>query len=198
MTEETVKQPPVNPEQAAAEAQTTVNERPVLRHLFKNDEGITFIYDFDLLRIEQICLAEEVFEYKRQQINTPPRRFDEILTSGGGGYFYTALGYMLVKTIDGKPQKYEGLTSASEAVQFVSRLGGDDYSRLREVVNDFFTRIDRSKLASRVLQHNADPKLDELLASLVSQPTQTGSKKRREKDSFEKNISTILGNSGGG
>ena len=165
-TDETIEQPDVETpavvtpeEQAAAQGPATATAPeplPMVRKIA--DNGKVYIYEFAQLNTERMAFAEEVFEYKRQQLQQPAKNFEQVLGSGGVNYMPKALSALFLPVLSGdKGDTVDRDFDANKRAaceKWVKNLPAEHYLTLKEVCQDFFAKIGKSDLGSSVLSRD--------------------------------------------
>lgn len=102
--------------------------------------GTTYVYDFDLLCCEQTEVAQSIYHFRQQQLQSPPRSLPDYLGAGAGRFMSTALAWLLRKKEGETVEEFDSM-KVSETERFINRLPSADFARLRdEVQADFFDR----------------------------------------------------------
>jgi hypothetical protein len=113
-----------------------------------------YIYDFEVIPFVNLSLAEECFEFKRQQLKRTPKSFNDLVLSGGAGIFERALSYILLPLDkDDQIPPYSD-RQAERTLAFVKLLPASERDRAEACINDFFSRREKSELASDVLSRS--------------------------------------------
>lgn len=151
--------------------QPTKTEEPELQYLpmdFTNPAtGETYRYDYDRLSTDQCEFAEEVMEWKREQLQKGASTFNEITRSGGAEWLSTVASYLLVPVQNGIAQKFdEG--RVYETQRFVKALPAKEYQRLKGCVTDFFTAMGKQSAISQLLQNRNGVNAKDILFQLMT------------------------------
>lgn len=131
------------------ETQEYVAIEPII---FENN-GKTFKYDSDKLTIEQVILATEVAEFRRNQMQAPAGTFQELLRSGGVDWLMLIASYLL-REIDGKGELKDFNRDKAEidVLNFVKNLPRAEFEKLEACINDFFSLYGKPTLSSNYWQ----------------------------------------------
>lgn len=114
---------------------------PIGRIEFEHDEK-RFVYDFDILTLEQRESARSIYQWGIEQAAKPPESLAKLFISGGHNIMLKAFGYLLRRIgPDGKPAKFDVEAAQGEVLEFVRDMpAAEMQDRLLECQADFFTR----------------------------------------------------------
>ncbi len=129
--------------------------------------GETYRYDFERLSTAQGEFAEEVMEWKREQLQKGASTFNEITRSGGAEWLSAVASYLLVPVQNGVAQNFdEGRVYETQV--FVKGLPIKEYQRLKGCVTDFFTATGKQSAISQLLQNRNGVNAKDILFQLVT------------------------------
>ena len=120
---------------------------PIGRVTFEGDDVVRYVYDYDILKLDQIESARSVYYFGIEQAKTPPDSISKLFLSGGHNITLRAFGYLLRRLdAEGHVQPFTAEEAQGHALAFVRNLTSKDYTRLLECQEDFFTRARVSDL----------------------------------------------------
>lgn len=114
---------------------------PIGRKEFEHNDQ-RWIYDFDIITLEQRESARAVYLFGLELTKTPPAGLDKLFLSGGHNITLRAMAY-LIRRIgpDGKPQNFSPEQAQGEALEFMRGLPAAMTGDLvMECQDDFFFR----------------------------------------------------------
>lgn len=118
-----------------------VFSRPEFIHIFTNDKGEQWMYDYQELRLTQINVAAELFEFHYQRKANPPARESDLKVGGGHLLMRSCFAYCLIPMEDGKPLPFDFEKMeerAEEAKKFIDSLSAEHQMFLERCRKDFF------------------------------------------------------------
>lgn len=142
-------------------------QQAALRHVFENN-GITYLYDYDLVTFEQAQLATEVMYFKQQTLEKAPKSINDLVLSGSAEYMARAFAFLIVKTEAGvTTEKFRRTTTYDKALAFTQALPAAEWNRVEDCLRDFFGRTGRGELVSNVLSHASQLGVNEIVSMLL-------------------------------
>lgn len=116
--------------------------RPEFIHVFTNEEGEQWMYDYNRLKLTQINVAAELFEFHYQRKVHPPAREADLKVGNGHLLMRSCFSYCLIpldKESEPLPFVFEEMEKrAGEAARFLDTLGGEHQAMLERCRKDFF------------------------------------------------------------
>jgi hypothetical protein len=109
--------------------------------------GQTWVYDPNLITMQQAVIADEALQFKLELMQREPESFTVVVESGGVEWFSKCAGALLVQVRDGVVVPHSPL-QWSAATRFLSELPYGHMSVLKECVEDFFGSIGRQRAVS--------------------------------------------------
>lgn len=110
-------------------------------------DGTQLIYDYDLLVLAQMKIAEAVYEFQADLTRNPPRTLREKIELGADADMQV-LSYILLRVKnDGSIEKYRGKETQQAILTLVNQMPSSEAEKIREVILDFFQRRERYTLA---------------------------------------------------
>ncbi len=142
--------------------------------------GQRWVYEFTELTIEQVRLAEAVFEYKADSLQRQQRSLREYFASELWDVVTLAVSYLLrQRSADGGLQPYPGGVSGNEAaLQFLRSLPAGEVEKIEKVALDFFDKRGRLPLYL-IVQSRHDLQFAAEWGALIQQPSSESSEEEK-------------------
>lgn len=146
-------------------------EKTELGRVEIEQDGRKFIYDFNIINIEQSELAAINLEFKYNQQQNPPDNARKIIDSKAGEWLSICASCLLREEIKGEVKPFSRDLAMSDVEKFVKGLApAIKYDKLlRDIVNDFFCSIGKEWLISPVLQSKKKVNAIEMLLPILAQ-----------------------------
>lgn len=144
-----------------------MEEKALLVAEFENN-GRRYIYNPDLIGVEQAELAKEVLEFKYNSFQNPPKDFNQVLRSKSSDWLSMVMSYLLLEVKDGITQPFNR-DLADKTEQFVKQLQLKNIAKLRECAFDFFTYIEMDSMYSELSSGEKKANVKEMLFSQLGQ-----------------------------
>ncbi len=157
--------------------------------------GQTLVYDYNLLTMAQMKMAEAIYGYQADLEKRPARTLNEKIQLGGADYDQVVLSHLLLRRLkDGSIEKYKGGETQRRILELVNEMPAALVPKAEEVIRDFFVKRGRYTLVLLV-QQKYDLLYAQNLASRIMQ-TQTAlqSDASSQSDSNGSNDSTTPAN----
>jgi hypothetical protein len=114
-------------------------------------DGQSYVYRFDLVTLKRGNLATEVMYFKRQQLQKPPKSFNETLQSGGGDYLNRCFAFLVTELDErGLPAKFDERLTYDRTLTFVDSMSMSEAEDVEACINDFFGHKKLSQLAAEI------------------------------------------------
>jgi len=135
-----------------------MSEEKITEPLEFENNGITYIYDYNRLCIEAAELAREAGEFRNNMLAAHPDKFDDVLKSKGAEWLSMIARYLLLESKDGNVSDFNKDHAESITDKFVKLLPLKERTKLMEAVNDFFTNIGMTgiSLVANINNQNSD------------------------------------------
>jgi hypothetical protein len=128
--------------------------------------GLTYVYNPDLITMEQAIIADEALQFKLELMNRDVASFTAVLEAGGVEWFAKCAGALLVRVEGDVPVPYSP-AQWSQAVRFVQTLPYAQMPALKECLEDFFSSIGRGKGLSYVLSERSKMTSNRVVSDLL-------------------------------
>lgn len=146
---------------------TNPDERLPLGRVVFEHKGKTYVYDTDLVTIEQGCLAEEALQFKAEQSQNIPENFMQVVESGGVDWFSKCAAALLIQFADGNTPVPFSPSQWMTSVAFVQKLPYREHARLRECIEDFFSGTARQSVVSFLFKTRSNTNWNRLLSGFM-------------------------------
>jgi hypothetical protein len=110
---------------------------PIEARTFTNG-NLTYVYDLELIEMEQGWNANAVMDFHIEQTQAEHKTFDQLVQSGGLEWFHKCASALLIRK-DGEEYLPFSPIGWREAELFVRKLKWNQFNSLKECVEDFFT-----------------------------------------------------------
>lgn len=137
------------PEEGTAAA-ALKHRDPLTPQSFKTPSG-TFVYDYKKLTAVQVMAAEELANWKKEQIEQPAPDFRTVERSGSTFYTLDLAAILLVGTTGKQRRAYDHDKRHETRKALEQMTDPEQYTRLESCLRDFFTRRGKRRLASITL-----------------------------------------------
>ncbi len=135
--------------------------------VFFEYNGKKYIYDYNILTLEQLELAKELTLFKYHQSKVNPDNFDMVIKSQGAYFTAIMLSFLLREYKDNKPLEFNYDKSEFETLIFVKNLPASELPKCEEVLTDFFTKSGLGKVGSALLSRNTKLGSMEIISQLM-------------------------------
>jgi len=151
--------------------------------------GTLYYYSYDELTFEQVMLAEELANLKRQRLeafadntNIPDAHMDM-------DYIAELTSILFVESPDGKPKEFSRIMKRDTAKNFKKTTGIEKYEQIERCLRDFFIRRGKRTLVSTTITKSGS--LGRMMPKMLEAATEIYSKMRSESsDSSSRESST--------
>ena len=127
----------------------------------------TYVYDFNLLSVEQAELAREAGEFKLHQQQSMPDSFRQVTKSRGTDFLSIIMGYLLREKVGTEVFAFNRDKAELEVELFVKNLPVNELENLRACVQDFFTGISSTETGNKLLMKDRKPNGTEMLSTML-------------------------------
>lgn len=141
----------------------------------------TYVYDANLIGMQQAVLAEETLRFKFSQEEKKAETWEDVLKSGGATWFIDIMAALLCKVENDKQITFTIITW-EKAKDFVRKLNYKEYARLQTCRDHFFLSIQKDGMLSQILTPKSTKRSETVFSMLLE--------KMIDKNILDKNIST--------
>ena len=111
-------------------------------------------YDFKSLAFLQMCHAQELAQWKKDQVENMPKDYRTIEQSGSNEYVLRLASILFTPCIEGEPMKFKRNMPEATRLAFEDITNKDDVQLIERCLIDFFTLRGQRRLASATLSRN--------------------------------------------
>jgi len=130
------------------------------------DGAKIYVYDYNLITIEQAELANEVILFKLEQADREPSSFNEVIRSRGAEWRTICASYLLREEKKGNILPFN-LGVVEQTEQFAKNLTMADYERLKRCIESFFTSIGKQSLLLALHRRERAVNINKLLSKVM-------------------------------
>ncbi len=127
----------------------------------------TWIYDVDLITIEQAITSDEALSFKLELMQRELESFTQAVESGTLAWFWECAGALLRELVAGQPVAHSPMQWRNAAT-FVRELPYAEIARLRSCMDDFFTSTGRGAEISYVFNPASKKRSSAMLFGLLT------------------------------
>jgi len=132
--------------------------------------GQTWVYNPDLITMEQAIIADEALQFKLELMQREAETFTQVVEAGGAEWFTKCAGALLVRMEVDTPVPYSPAQWIA-ACRHVATMPYAQMAALRECVEDFFTSIGRKSAFSFAFSGRSKMMSNPLVLSLLRTAT---------------------------
>lgn len=113
-----------------------------------------FVYDFNLLTVEQAELAKEVAEFKNNQIQMHPENFRQYVKSNGADWKFIIMSFLLREMKENVVLEFNRDKAEFELENIIRQFPVVQLEVMGEIIQNFFMNMGLGNLTSELLQNN--------------------------------------------
>jgi len=132
--------------------------------------GKTWVYNPDMICIEQAILAEEALQFKLELMQREVDTFNAVVDAGGTEWYSKCVGALLLQMVDGVVVPHTNMQWVA-ATEFVRSMPYSLMPSVKECLDDFFTSTGKSKGLSYVLNERSNMTSNRVVSALVKAMT---------------------------
>lgn len=102
-------------------------------------DGSKYLYDFDELTLEQVNSATVLFNLYNEQVHSPPRNVDQMITGGTIELVLRAVSYLVVPVNEDVTDAFKREVIGS-VLKSLRAMKSSEYRKLLDIKADFFAR----------------------------------------------------------
>lgn len=116
--------------------------------ILETPDKIRYGYDFDELTLEQVNSAIRLFEYNNEQIQSPPKNVEQMITGGSIDLVLRAVSFIVSPIDDNEVLEAFRRESAGLTLKALRSMKASQHIKIQEIKADFFAKAGISDVES--------------------------------------------------